>query len=459
MSSQLRHQVAAVFDDELVPSPQIQEWVFQETKSRGPKRSPYPRLAAAGAALLVVASAGYYAYRYGIPGITPAEPVPAAQPDGANLSVGTFFSGESGWIVRRGSKEELFQTTDGGRTWHARLELKGEYDGMAFSADGGRGVVWTGGVSPAPSCSVPCTTTAPPSWFYRTKDSGVSWQQLALPAGNFVSASFLDPDHGWVLMGPGQGGPNPATVYATSDGGTSWKQLGQIRFDYWNGYGFEFGTYERSFQFADGLQGWFVPSSYNSPSTPALVGTADGGTLWHGVVLNLPDGMGGEISAAQPVLFGDGTGVLPVEVRSTQVNPNGAEPPSQVLIFSTSDNGATWGLPRPLFPTWSPQASTRLVGMMGIWDFLDANHWYVMNQTGTGGGPWAPRPELFVTADGGITWTTYSNAPNISDIHFTDPRHGWAEDQTHVDGIGNVNGLIRTSDGGRTWTRVTLPRI
>ena len=83
----------------------------------------------------------------------------------------------------------------------------------------------------------------------------------------------------------------------------------------------------------------------------------------------------------------------------------------------------------------------------------------ITNQTSTGGGPWAPRPHLLVTADGGQTWKTYDHSPNISDLVFDSPTTGWAEDQTQSLFGGNINGLIRTTDGGAHWTRVQLPKI
>jgi photosystem II stability/assembly factor-like uncharacterized protein len=471
MSSQLRHEIATVFEEELEPSPRLDEWVFLDREPNRPRAWRLARLVAAASALLVVSSAGYYAYWYGVPGLT--RPAPAAAPadDGQFLSTGVFTSRSSGWIVRRASgdtpdhpgvtTDAVFQTTDGGASWHERMRFKGEYDSMVFSADGSRGVLWALDTT-APQCTgaaPACMPAARPALVFRTTDSGATWQPMAAPSGNLVTGAFLDPDHGWLLTDGADAGPGGQMgVYATSDGGATWQRAGAVGFSAYSSYGVVFGTGQRSLAFADAVHGWLVPNSYNSPARPALLATADGGRTWQGVTLGLPAGMGGEISAGQPRLFAGGTGILPIAVRSPALDPAAAEPPSQVLVYSTADGGLTWQSPRPLFPAGSAQASETVVGTMGIWDFRDATHWWVTNQTGTGGGPWAPRPHLLVTADGGRSWKTYDNSPAISDLFFTSATDGWAEDQTVGPG-GNLNGLIRTTDGGAHWTRIGLPRI
>jgi photosystem II stability/assembly factor-like uncharacterized protein len=465
MPTQLRRDVRAAFDAEFEPSPQLAQWVFLAAAPKPSHRQLLNRFAAAVAVIAIVASAGYYAYRYGIPGVSPVSP---AADDGQALSLGTLVSGTKGWIVRRGAVSTrgqtgtpaaVFQTTDGGANWTERLRFKGQYDSMIFSPDGSKGVVW-GMDDTAPSCNGPAPQCAPPvrpALVYRTADGGRTWLKMPTPGESYVTGAFRSPEEGWLLTEvTGFGNLN---AQHTTDGGATWQAVGQASFDPYKSFGFTFGTASRSLVFADSQHGWLIPSTYTDATTPQLLATRDGGRTWQGLSLPLPPSVTGQVAANAPTIFGDGTGVLPVTVRTAAQKPQGPEPPSTVYVYTTADGGLTWGVPHPLFPTGSAQARETVVGIGGIWDFMDAKHWWVTNQTGTGGGPWAPRPHLLVTADGGQTWKTYDNSPNISDLVFVSPTIGWAEDQTPSLFAGNINGLIHTTDGGAHWTRVLVPTI
>jgi photosystem II stability/assembly factor-like uncharacterized protein len=469
MSQQLQRDVRAAFEADFEPSPQLADWALAAVEPKPSRGSRLTRLAAVVAAIAVVVSAGYYAVNYGLPRFLRPSPVGAPADDGQALSTGTFSSGSNGWIVKRAGHQDrshpattdvVYQTSDGGATWTERLRFKGEYDGMVFSADGGKGVVWALD-NTAPFCSGPtarCGLQLMPAIVYRTADGGRTWLKMPTPKGSFYTGAFLNPEEGWLLTFP-DGGTGNEEVDHTTDGGATWEVIGHVSFSGFNGFGVTLGTYSRSLVFADSLHGWLVPNSGVDSGTAALLTTLDGGRTWHGLTLELPAGSSGLVSANAPRLFGDGTGILPVTVQAPGPLPQGPEPPSTIYIYSTADGGLTWGNPRRLFPADSPQATETVVGIEGIWDFMDAKHWWVTNQTGTGGGPWAPRPHLLVTADGGRTWKTYDNSPNISDLFFVSPTTGWAEDQTQALFGNNINGLIRTTDGGAHWTRVQVPTV
>jgi len=56
---------------------------------------------------------------------------------------------------------------------------------------------------------------------------------------------------------------------------------------------------------------------------------------------------------------------------------------------------------------------------------------------------------VLATADGGRTWTTqYTGTAKLDQVDFTDAEHGWA--------VG-TNALLRATDGGATWTALTEP--
>jgi photosystem II stability/assembly factor-like uncharacterized protein len=59
------------------------------------------------------------------------------------------------------------------------------------------------------------------------------------------------------------------------------------------------------------------------------------------------------------------------------------------------------------------------------------------------------RYDLYATADGGLHWNLLlGTAPITGGLTFVSPMHGWA-----VDG----DGVRRTDDGGRDWTRIAVP--
>lgn len=82
--------------------------------------------------------------------------------------------------------------------------------------------------------------------------------------------------------------------------------------------------------------------------------------------------------------------------------------------------------------------------------FPDARHgWY---GTGTG--------DLFATTDGGATWTKVASRPGtfIRAVGFVDARTGFIGNigTDYYPGVTDTTPLYRTDDGGRTWTPVDL---
>lgn len=110
-----------------------------------------------------------------------------------------------------------------------------------------------------------------------------------------------------------------------------------------------------------------------------------------------------------------------------------------LFVYRTRDGGNTWRrgavLPWPAVPL-SP---TTFGG--SVWAFADAAHGWVA---------WDGR--FFVTADGGQTWravATTANLLNVWQLDVLTPAVGWVVQRD----IALTGGqLLRTTDGGRTWT-------
>jgi photosystem II stability/assembly factor-like uncharacterized protein len=128
----------------------------------------------------------------------------------------------------------------------------------------------------------------------------------------------------------------------------------------------------------------------------------------------------------------------------------------QGRLFLTKDNGAVW--------TDITPHGLSLNGVAGACQifFLDSTHGWI------GAGTWDPDglTLLLRTQDGGKTWTQLafvrsaydeltSAAP--SSLQFLDPKHGWFLWRKEGSAAVNFGLLLATSDGGATWTELPEP--
>lgn len=116
----------------------------------------------------------------------------------------------------------------------------------------------------------------------------------------------------------------------------------------------------------------------------------------------------------------------------------------QFAVLGTLDGGRHWR-PELLQPTVQQGEYMR---------FFDAAHGVVATVGG--------EPLLFTTEDGGTRWTrhvVYDLSSFAFSASFTDPLHGWELIETGPDIPDAAPALVRTADGGRTWTRLgaTVP--
>ncbi len=105
-------------------------------------------------------------------------------------------------------------------------------------------------------------------------------------------------------------------------------------------------------------------------------------------------------------------------------------------VYRTTDGGRTW---KPLLA--GAAANINFI------HFVDWNHGWMLGESS--GKPSADENEgetiLLLTTNGGRTWTRRS-LPNVLSLHFTDPKNGWA--------AGKNATLMKTTDGGLEWTKV-----
>ncbi len=281
-----------------------------------------------------------------------------------------------------------------------------------------------------------------------TSDGGVRWRRLATGTDYQLRAVvFADPLRGWLLGQLYSHTELASTIVATSDGGETWTECyastGESFYDLvyveghrlWAGGGMSGGP-ARVLRSDDGGASWrplrlrlhetvhhlsFLDADNGWASTPSRVlQTSDGGAHWRAGP-RLPVRHLFAVAAVSPATcWAVGAFEGQDAARVYAYGPDGPvlRPPSHI------------GMPNGVVAYGSSE-----VGIFGL------------GWTGhRNGGPGA----FWRSANGGANWAVADMfIGNPHAVAFGDADHGWA-----VSGGGGVNGsILRTTDGGTTWTR------
>jgi photosystem II stability/assembly factor-like uncharacterized protein len=246
-----------------------------------------------------------------------------------------------------------------------------------------------------------------------TNDSGTTWRLARLPGGAGLAGSplsFWTPERGRAL---GERNGGAVVVFETDDGGASWNHVA----------GATAGPFGGPVTFTSASGGW----TWNRRGL--MYRTADGGRTWQRV--RLPALHGYElVAAAEPKVSGDGAVVVITRLRS-------AGGVARTAFYASEDGGASWHA--HLAPGAGKGASAALAA--------NGSDWFALS-----------RADLFATTNAGRTWQeTTVRTPtgdSINAIDYLSPTIGWAEAAGPT--IGNLypTYLLRTSNGGRTWSEV-----
>ena len=334
----------------------------------------------------------------------------------------------TGWAMTSGD-HRLLRTTDGGMSWrdvtpsYSRSTQAMDVVADVLSAS----LAW---VAIAPDNSTP------PTQVYRTTDGGQTWQMATVPTTSQLGQlTFLDPQHGWLLAGiQAAAGPKAVDVFRTSDGGKTWIKVSTASPADTSPGALPPGAEWLSF--LDASTGWATGYSPASNFVWLYV-THDGGSTWHHQTLQRPAGARGDLFTGPITFFNRQDGVLPTCFFS------GAD--ASTDIYVTHDGGTTWNSTSLL-----PVSRCAVTAFVGASDFIDSTHGWVLDTAWT---PAATTTSLYLTSDGGAHWRKLSTGTNFHDIQaldFVSDAVGWA--------IGAVTSetsfLLKTADGGRTWTPI-----
>ena len=367
---------------------------------------------------------------------------PVATLSGLTLGIDLDAKG-SGWVVTEGNIRKplaAYWTADGGQTWHRALELETGSVGYLRSFGPSTAVLSYFPMAPGFKQGL----DAAHGVLYVTTDGGRHWTASPLPG------TALQTDMNCCGIPTGQAGMEFATVeegyfyglptqargsalYRTTDAGRSWKQLSAPSVNP-----------PRWVFAADRLTGIApvagVPSPANPPPPPVLLVTADGGKSATEVSLPaLP------LDSGYPGL---GAGV----VASRWTSPKGASlfvqiglggqgigSPERLYVYATTDGGRDWSAPAL---AWSGKA----VDGIPVPAVLGPDRWIVAAGT-------------HVTLPTGLVQLPIAPPVTVSQVDFPDATHGFLATIT----IGGPCGsdcrptIIKTSDGGRTWSLLTGP--
>ena len=171
-------------------------------------------------------------------------------------------------------------------------------------------------------------------------------------------------------------------------------------------------------QFMDDRTGWIVGNF------PGSLRTDDGGEHWTELDSNVP---GARIESASFVSKNLGWAIA-------VSNPKPLKSADHILF--TKDGGRSWQIQRSL------SHDGGFTYLVEVW-FLDSQHGWAVGRHNV-------NAFVLFTSDGGKHWKEiFEDRANrfngeLRRIRFTDLQNGWA-----IPGLG---GLLRTTDGGKTWT-------
>lgn len=228
---------------------------------------------------------------------------------------------------------------------------------------------------------------------------------------------FVTPLEGWatafeIVVSGGHVSQNSGVLH-TSNAGKTWTPVAGVET-----YGVDG---EPAFWFISAREGW-IGWMTTSEDLDHLTRTANGGRRWL------------ELTATTP---------------GTWVHLRFFDPGLGYAAVSTQD-GPQFGITRDGGETWRFRSEPRQAGLRypDVMFFLNPQVGWIGGAT-TQGSDF--RPRLVRTVDGGDTWQAASFPPSVKgnphDLFFLDADRGWL---VLWDAPGTA--LLRTTDGGRTWT-------
>jgi photosystem II stability/assembly factor-like uncharacterized protein len=246
-------------------------------------------------------------------------------------------------------------------------------------------------------------------------------------AGLVIFATYMtSPTTGWAQV-------DPSELWRTSDGGSHWTEATPPSLPDREP---DTGSY-----FLDGTHAWIVETGGSFPANYVVsFRTDDGGRNWHE---GTPITALRSLSTLSPqVYFIDADrGWLLLETAN---NANSWSP----TLYRTTDGGLHWELASNLAATLTEFGCGERMMFS-----TSSTGWLVFTCE--------QRPSLFVTHDGGATWHDQplpAAPPSVKcQCQFLNPPTFFGQMNGIIVLSGSPGALFTTSDGGSTWTALSLP--
>lgn len=352
--------------------------------------------------------------------------------DPISLSGISMETKDIGWATSwRDSGLMLYRTSSGGKTWSdiSPSFLKGN-QGINFQfidANTAWIAVPNQGDGKQKNSSIE---------LYRTTDGGHRWEKISNLPMDFVipiqsiQIDMIDQTSGFIMTQPEHGmNSEPGELFKTQNGGKTWEAVassGMLQ----NSGAIPFGG---RIDFLNQQIGWLAGGNC-STCLGSLYKTQDGGVNWQNVNVDPPTGLTGSF-ASSSFEFTNSNHVKGIFVLPLQEQNKGID---QTAFYETKDSGKTWSI-------------NGRIATIGASIFPTENIGYLA----------AINNQLYKTMDSAKNWTLIQSKnlsaflpkdKNIKQIDFISENDGWLV--VGNKGIMQGTTLLKTSDGGQTWTQV-----